>query len=105
MYIQKPNLTDAYAELRPHLSVDERSEEEKIKLRADMRRRFGQYRSERERVETKRTLVHKYEWVYVRNPESYKKFMRQQWRNPTTFPTGKIATIAYEYSNQKSSSN
>lgn len=100
MYLQKPKLSEAYSNLRPYLHEDLRTDEEKLKLREDLKRRFAQYKTQRERLDMLSRIVYPFEWVYIRNPESQHKFQRLLKKKKDVWPINKLQPIAHKFSNE-----
>lgn len=110
-YLQRPRRLseEAIAELRPHLHEDLRSPEERVAVREDLKRRFAQYKTQREKFAMLSRIVYPFEWLHVRNPKSNEKFLRLlrkrrelYGKNGDTWPRDQLQPIAHKFSNQES---
>lgn len=102
-YLQRPKLSEAYAELRPYLHEDVRSAEEKIATREDMKRRFAGYMPFKERMTMLSRIVFPFEWLHVRNPKSSHKFIRMLRKRRDPWPLDKLQPIAHKFSDKQKS--
>ena len=104
MYIQKPRSIseeECKSELRPFLSADLRSQEEKIKLRENLLRRFAGFKTQREHALILGRKVYPFEWLYMRNPNSHKKFLRTLKKPRDIWPLDKLQPAVNKFSNHK----
>lgn len=101
MYIQKPKLTGIYSSLRPYLSEDLRTKEEREETREQMKRRFGQHKTKREQIAMHSRIVYPFEWLFMRNPESMDKFIRIFRKRRDIWPKNKYQQFVHKFSDQK----
>lgn len=97
-YLQRPKLSEAYAELRPHLHEDLRADEEKLTTREDLKRRFAQYKTQREKAEMISRVVYPFEWLHLRNPNSTNKFIRLLRKRRDPWPVNKLQSVVNKFS-------
>lgn len=77
--------------LRPYLSIDQRSPDEKKELRNQLRRRYGQCVSAEEWAFMCGRRSYDYEWIYMRNKEAASTvFWRMPFKPHFTWPQDKI---------------
>lgn len=102
-YMQRPSRLSeaAIAELRPHLHEDQREPEERVTVREDLKRRFAQYKTQREKMAMASRIVYPFEWLHVRNPKSTHKFLRMLRKRRDPWPIDKLQPIAHKFSDKE----
>ena len=101
-YLRRPALSEEYAVLRPHLHEDVRDAEERLATREDLKRRFAQYKTQREiRAMITRT-VYPFEWLHVRNPKSSNKFLRLLNKRRDPWPFDKLQPVVHDFATKSS---